>query len=297
MATPEVRATVASAPTGWSERGAIYAVSAPHSDGPSLAKLLALARPMPTDRCLDIGTGTGHTAARLAAAGAAVVGIDPAAGMLDAARELYGQVPNLSFVEARGDATGFEDDAFDLVTARHTLHHHHDVAATLKEVARVLRPGGRFVFVDEATPDDASDAWLDELERARDATHVRAYSLAEWHRMLAAANLEWVVGDIETEYLLDVRSWVARMSLSSADEAAVARLFLAANTHERQRFAIEYEGEEAMRFRLPMALILALKAPASTGVEATASPAPGTGPTAELENHAARLASTQGDPL
>ena len=50
----------------WSELGSNYAVSTPHKFGPSLSKLLAVARPGKEDVCLDVGTGTGHTAAQLA---------------------------------------------------------------------------------------------------------------------------------------------------------------------------------------------------------------------------------------
>lgn len=248
-----------------------------------MAKLLALAHARPGDRCLDIGTGAGHTAAGLAATGALVIGLDPARGMLDAARERYGHLANLGFVEASGDATGFEDDAFDIVTARHTLHHHTDPAATLSEIARVLRPGGRFVLVDEATPDQASDAWLDAVERARDATHVRAYTMSEWRSMLEAAGLNVIVGDLETEYVLDVRSWVARMHLPPNGAAEVARLFRDADAHQRRRFSIVYEAGEAVRFNLPMALVLACKpaAPPPTGVAREAVARVGAVPSAE----------------
>ncbi|MEJ2289128.1 MAG: methyltransferase domain-containing protein [Deinococcales bacterium] len=241
----------------WSRRGPVYAVSREHVAGPSLPRLVALARPRPGDRCLDLGTGAGHTAARLAEAGAEVIGIDPARGMLDAARRRYGALPNLRFVEAPGDATGLPSGSFDIVTARHTLHHHADPMATLSEVTRVLKPGGRFVLVDETTPDPRVDAWLDAVERARDATHVRAYGLDEWRAMLGGAGLQWIVGDIETRYPMEVEAWVGRMALDEAGQAEVRRLFRQAGPLERRLFTIEYEAGEAVRFALPMALVLA----------------------------------------
>jgi SAM-dependent methyltransferase len=241
----------------WSSRGSVYAVSPEHVAGPSLPRVMALARPGPGDRCLDLGTGAGHTAARLAEAGADVIGLDPARGMLDAARSRYGALPNLRFVEAPGDATGLPSGTFDIVTARHTLHHHADPVATLREVARLLKPGGRFVLVDEATPDPRVDAWLDAIERARDSTHVRAYALDEWQAMLRAAGLRWIVGDIETRYRMEVDAWVGRMALNEAGQAEVRRLFRQAGPLERRLFTIEYESGEAVRFEFPMALILA----------------------------------------
>ncbi len=249
----------AGAAHGWSERGPGYASSAVHRAGPSLEPLLALARPGPQDRCLDIGTGTGHTAARLAAAAAEVVALDPEPGMLDSARERYGSLANLRFVQAAADDTGLNAASFDIVTARHTLHHHADVAASLREVTRLLKPGGRFVLVDEVTPDPRVDAWLDAVERARDATHVRAYTLAEWQAFLADAGLQWIVGDMHIRYRLRVDDWIGLMRLDAAGDAEVRRLFRQAGELERRLLGIEYAQDEALAFALPMALVLAVK--------------------------------------
>lgn len=241
----------------WSRRAEAYVVSREHAAGPSLPKLLALARPRPGDRCLDIGTGPGHTAALLADAGADVIGLDPSGGMLEAARRLYGGLPGLRFVQASGDATGLPDASFDIVTARHTLHHHADAEATLREAARVLKPGGRLVVVDETPSDPAADDWFDAVSRARDATHVRAYTLGQWYAMLQRAGLRWIVGDDRTLYPMAVDVWIGRMALDPAGEAAVRHWFREAGTLERRLFAIEYESGEAVRFAVPMALVLA----------------------------------------
>lgn len=243
----------------WSARGNHYATSEVHKSGPSLSKLLALARPTRTDVCLDIGTGTGHTAAALADYAAQVVGLDVSKGMLRAARDLYSDLGNLEFVLAPAHDTGLKSNTFDIVTARHTLHHHPDLAASLSEIKRLLKPGGRLIIVDEITPDPEVDAWFDTLERTRDHTHVRAYAMSEWQSMILDAGLTWIVGDSETRYSLEVESWLERMSLShEATEAAYA-LFASADDHARNVFTIEYKSERARRFEMPMALILALK--------------------------------------
>ncbi len=247
---------------GWSRQGNHYASSEVHKRGPSLSKLLALARPGRDDVCLDLGTGTGHTAAALAAYAAQIIGLDVSKGMLRSAQDLYGKLGNLEFVLAPAHDTGLETGSFDLITARHTLHHHPDAVATLAEASRLLKPGGRMVIVDEVTPDAQVDAWYDLLERTRDPTHVRAYTMSEWRAFIAEAGLEWIVGDSDTVYDLDVASWIARMSPDRAAEAAVYRLFSTADAHTREVFGITYEEGRAVRFQMPMVLILAVK-PAS----------------------------------
>ena len=254
----------------WSVRGASYAASELHKSGPSLAKLLALARPNAADTCLDLGTGTGHTAAALAEYAAQVIGLDVAAGMLRAARELY-QKPNLEFIQAPAQETGLPDASFDIITARHTLHHHPDPAATLAEAARLLKPGGRLVIADEVTPDaavndtandivgDTVDAWYDALERTRDHTHVRAYTVGEWQSFVAGAGLNWIVGDDRTRYPIDVESWLVRMNLDELTTEAAYDLLASADAHARDVFEIDYEGPKAVRFQMPVALILAVK--------------------------------------
>lgn len=243
----------------WSARGAHYASSEVHKSGPSLTKLLALARPQSQDTCLDLGTGAGHTAAALVEYAQHVVGLDVSKGMLRSARELYGNVKNLEFVLAPAQDTGLSAESFDIISARHTLHHHPDLAATLTEAARLLKPGGRMVIVDEVTPDAEVDAWFDTLERTRDHTHVRAYTLYEWRAFILAAGLEWVVGDSETRYTLEVESWLGRMNLDASTTEAAYSLFASAEAHTQEVFAIEYEGVQAVRFEMPMALILAVK--------------------------------------
>jgi trans-aconitate methyltransferase len=105
------------------------------------AALLELLGPKPGERVLDLGCGTGHLTAQVAAAGAKVVGLDLAPTMIEEARRTY---PQLCFVQ--GDARDFAfDEPFDAVLSNAALHWVKPPEKVIACVSRALKPGGRFV--------------------------------------------------------------------------------------------------------------------------------------------------------
>ena len=251
--------SVSDVAASWSKLGQNYAESASHKHGISLPKLVALARPQKTDRCLDVGTGTGHTAAALAKYAGHVYGLDPSEGMRQAAQDMYGYLENISWVDGTSEATGFNDESFDIVAARHTLHHHPNIKKTLLELSRLLKANGRLVIVDEITPNEAVNDWYHQLEVTRDPTHLRAYYMSEWQGFIKEAGLSWVLGDAETHYPSDVESWILRQNPSDEQAENVRELFRNAPNIARETFDIKYKDGNAVSFQMPMALILAVK--------------------------------------
>jgi SAM-dependent methyltransferase len=109
----------------------------------TVAELSKILRLTETSRLLDLGCGTGNFTAALGQYAASVTGIDISEGMLRRARAKF---PNLNFVH--GDVTNlpFDPDTFDGAFTVQVLHHIKEKERFLKEVYRVLRPGGRFVI-------------------------------------------------------------------------------------------------------------------------------------------------------
>lgn len=102
-----------------------------------------LAQPRPGERALDVGTGTGHYAVRLAARGLNVAGVDPSEAMLAVARAKG--VP-VDWRLARAEHLPFPDGSFDLVLAVTVLEFVADPLQALAEMWRVTAPGGRLVL-------------------------------------------------------------------------------------------------------------------------------------------------------
>jgi demethylmenaquinone methyltransferase/2-methoxy-6-polyprenyl-1,4-benzoquinol methylase len=109
------------------------------------------------DRVLDVATGTGLVARELVARyGCRVVGLDQSAPMLGRARAKLAADPHLAerieLVTGEAEALPFADAEFDQLTFTYLLRYVDDPAATLRELARVVRPGGRVACLEFCVP-------------------------------------------------------------------------------------------------------------------------------------------------
>jgi ubiquinone/menaquinone biosynthesis C-methylase UbiE len=145
-------------------------------------------RPSGDERALDVGTGAGALALALAPLVREVVGLDPVPELLALARARA--APNSEFVEGDGTALPFPDGAFDLAGTQRTLHHVARPERVVGELARVTRPGGHVLVIDQLAPDDSTDAAaLHEFETVRDPSHTRLLTDAELRELFAANRL------------------------------------------------------------------------------------------------------------
>lgn len=111
-------------------------------------------------RLLDVGCGEGQVARVAADAGLDVVGVDPALTQVVVARERAG---GPSYAQGSATALGVEDESVDAVVACLVFEHIPDVDAALAEVARVLRPGGRFLFLlNHPLLQTPGSGWIDD---------------------------------------------------------------------------------------------------------------------------------------
>jgi demethylmenaquinone methyltransferase / 2-methoxy-6-polyprenyl-1,4-benzoquinol methylase len=110
----------------------------------------------PGDEVLDVATGTAAVAIELTRrTGCRVVGLDQSAEMLAAGRarvETAGLADCIRLVEGRAERLPFEDGSFDGLTFTYLLRYVEDPAATMRELARVVRPGGRIAALEFGLP-------------------------------------------------------------------------------------------------------------------------------------------------
>jgi demethylmenaquinone methyltransferase/2-methoxy-6-polyprenyl-1,4-benzoquinol methylase len=114
--------------------------------------------PLPGMRILDVATGTGMVAFALAARGAEVVGLDQSEAMLAAAQARLARTPSLqsrlTFIVGEAESLPFGDGEFDALSFTYLLRYVDNRAATMRELARVVTPGGPIAMVEFGVPRD-----------------------------------------------------------------------------------------------------------------------------------------------
>lgn len=136
---------------------------------PLAAHLISLAEIKPPDSVLDVGTGTGVVAllaAKKIAKGGRVHGIDLSEGMLvtaTAKAEKLGLEEKIKFSQMDAENLEFEAETFDAVVSLFALLHFPNPLTALKEIYRVMRPGGKFVVAVGSRPPLFSASGLSHL--------------------------------------------------------------------------------------------------------------------------------------
>jgi ubiquinone/menaquinone biosynthesis C-methylase UbiE len=165
-------------------------------------------QPLPYEHALELGCGTGFFLLNLMQGGIATKGsvTDLSPGMVKVALRTAANLGlDVDGRVADAETIPYDDNTFDLVVGHAVLHHIPDVEKSLREVLRVLKPGGRFIFAGEpSTIGDFYARWLSRATWAATTKITRFGPLQDWRRPQAeldessrAAALEAVV-DIHT---------------------------------------------------------------------------------------------------
>ncbi|HUQ41758.1 MAG TPA: class I SAM-dependent methyltransferase [Candidatus Limnocylindrales bacterium] len=221
-----------------------YLASAVHAQGEDLAKLVEFLAPAMSDTVLDLGCGVGHTLRKVAPKVRLAVGADATAGMLEGARTLMARenITNVTLVVTAAEALPFLDGSFDGVTCRLAAHHFADVPRAFSEIARVLKPGGRFVLSDNYAPDDPDlDRWINTLEKLRDPSHAREHTTLQWRALLERSGFS-VTGEERSATPLETEPWLARSRTPEPEAGRVREMLRTAPDAARRTFAVHAAG-------------------------------------------------------
>lgn len=175
-------------------------------------------------RALDVATGGGHTGLLLATKGCDVTLGDISKNMLERAAKLATERGlRVTTKEFPAEAIPFAEGEFDLVSCRVAPHHFSNPEGFVREVTRVLRPGGYFLLIDGSIEDGRpeAEAWLHQLEKWRDPSHHRFWSDGTWKRWCAAAGLTLVHCELQPFKQPDLEWYFGAAATSPENRAKV----------------------------------------------------------------------------
>jgi ubiquinone/menaquinone biosynthesis C-methylase UbiE len=167
-----------------------YAVAERVAEAESLARLVAAG---PEDVAVDLACGPGTLALRFAKHVRWMCAYDLTPAILLRARQRAareGLLQKLGFAIGDAQTLSFADESLDLAVTSYSLHHISDPARVIREMARVVRRGGRVGLIDIIVPEDPKVRALNHrIEWIRDHSHCRSLTLAEFQTMMNDAGL------------------------------------------------------------------------------------------------------------
>lgn len=199
----------------FSKNAGKYVSSDTHAKGDDLALMLEWLQPQAEWAALDIATGGGHVTKQLSPHVAHIFATDLTRGMLATAQKHLSQYcNNVWYVVADAEKLPFLDGSFDAVTCRIAAHHFPNPEQFMKEAARVLKPGGKMLLIDNIVPEDERVAeYVNRLEKLRDTSHVCCYRINEWTEWAEGAGLG-IQNSRVRKKTFDFPTWVRRTTES-----------------------------------------------------------------------------------
>lgn len=231
-----------------------YLTSTPHAQGQSLTRLVERVCPDPGWQMLDVATGPGHTAYAFAPHVAQVWASDVTAEMLALVRDEIARrrLTNVGAVYAKAELLPVRDAVLDLVTCRIAPHHFDSIPAFLQESARVLKRGGRLGVVDNIVPPGSVGDYINALERLRDPSHLRAWTMPQWHAAFERSGFA-VLHHETLSKSMEFASWAAR---HDATMQALLRAMLNEASPAVKQVLVPIDAD-GLRFQLSEGLFVA----------------------------------------
>jgi ubiquinone/menaquinone biosynthesis C-methylase UbiE len=199
---------------------------------------------IPGGAALDVATGGGHTALYFAQAGWNVIAGDVSQRMLENARKLA-EAEGVALETQRfpAEEMPFPDSTFDLVTVRVAPHHFSSPAKFVSEVARVLKPGGRFLLIDGSLPDNdpETDLWLNQVEKWRDPSHGRLLSRTAWETLVRTNGMVVEVSQLNRMKQPDLNWYFETAATSPENRIQVLDAIEKASPHVRTALGLADE--------------------------------------------------------
>lgn len=203
--------------------------------------------------------GGGHVAKQLSDHVASVIASDPTEEMLTNTAKHLKSYENISYEFADAEALPFDNNRYDIVTCRIAAHHFPSPEKFIAEVYHVLKPGGRFIFIDNIAPEDHSlDEFVNTLEKMRDYSHVRSHSILGWKKFLKENQLT-VVQEIIRKKTLPYQEWIDRTLDDEKIKDKVTSYILEASSELKEYFQVSINKDGIQSFAIDEWMVMCEK--------------------------------------
>lgn len=237
-----------------------YVASESHAKANDLSEMIDWLKPESQHVALDIATGGGHVTKALAPHVGQVFSTDLTLPMLEAAKKhLDATCKNLFYVQADSESLPFLENTFDIVVCRIAAHHFPNPGKFVCEVSRVLKPGGRFLLIDNVAPEQGDlDVYMNQLEKLRDESHVRCYSTMEWKQWFEQAQLHYEQGVLRKK-THNFPVWVRRTTETDEQVRLVEEHILAGSAEMQSYFSVTVEEGEIQSLQIDEWMVMLQK--------------------------------------
>lgn len=229
--------------------GDAYVRSAGHATGSDLQRMIEVAQPNSSDVVLDIATGGGHVARVFSPHVSKVIASDLTPEILGHAESYLREqeLTNIEMLVADAEDLPLPDSSVDIVTCRIAPHHFPHPDRFISEVARVLRPGGRFILIDSTVEEGEPGAFFNAFEKVRDPSHVQSLTIREWQGLLAQSGLTVTLTETFSKRH-DFADWTSRSGVGGKDLVRLERMLLDAAPEVQQAHNVEIADGRVIRF-------------------------------------------------
>ena len=231
----------------WNRRSADYGKLEWVNKQDFLTKMIHFGEPQPFMKALDVGSGPGVVAAAVAPLVDQVTGIDISEEMVGKANGAHG-APKVRFQLADVENMPFAAGTFHLATARMVFHHVADCARGLREVNRVLAPGGRLVLCEGVPPDHLTRARYEEIFALKEERHT--FSEAELINLFDGAGFENILVMPHFMRQVSLNNWLQNGALDDGTIREIRRLHVEADDHFKRIYRLtERDGDVFMDWK------------------------------------------------
>jgi len=229
--------------TDWDKRSKFYNGLDWVSRDELLDTIVEIAGILKSKKVLDIGTGTGKvlTALKKQCPETDYYGVDICQSMLDKIDVSCGF--NLSIREME-NLHGFQDNDFDLVTARMVFHHARNLEKAMNEIYRVLKPGGKFILCEGNPPDRHSIPFYKDMFHFKEDRIT--FTLDDMVNLLVSQGFQEIASRTVILKDMSLNNWLEKSALPFRNVDIIKKMHYECDTSIQKAYNMDFQNDDIL---------------------------------------------------